>query len=155
MALDASGRIMFIFTSPDRQPPTNDAERAAFSIRVLMSRRGDATIVEPALDLFQTGFLAKRCMLPTVRTHGRASSQNISRAIVTDFGSSSVPMLRITKPCESSVSSAIDEPHFGQKCLWISFPLPPGLENVSIVPLNVSASFGIASRAPNALPVNF
>jgi hypothetical protein len=29
MVLDQSGRIMFPFTKPDRQPPANDAERAA------------------------------------------------------------------------------------------------------------------------------
>lgn len=39
MALDASGRIMFIFTSPDRQPPTNDAERAAL-VKDLMAYTG-------------------------------------------------------------------------------------------------------------------
>lgn len=39
MSLDTSGRIMFIFTKPDRQPPTNDAERADL-VKDLMAYTG-------------------------------------------------------------------------------------------------------------------
>jgi hypothetical protein len=39
MVLDASGRIMFIFTKPDRQPPTSDAERADL-VKDLMAYTG-------------------------------------------------------------------------------------------------------------------
>ena len=64
----------------------------------------------------QAGRLAKRSMSPTVCTQGNASSQNISRAGVIDFGSSRVPTLRTTTPGRVPGSWAIDEPHFGQKC---------------------------------------
>ena len=39
MVFDASGRIMFIFTKPDRKPPTNDADRAEL-VKDLMAYTG-------------------------------------------------------------------------------------------------------------------
>lgn len=39
MALDRSGRIMFIFTTPDRNPPTNDTDRAEL-VKDLMAYTG-------------------------------------------------------------------------------------------------------------------
>src|SRR5215472_11434371 len=90
----------------------------------------------------QTGRLAKRCMSPIVCTQGNASSQNISRAGVIDFGSSRVPTLRTTTPGRVPGSWQIDEPHSGQKCRSIGFPLPPRLVNVFILPSIVSASLG-------------
>src|SRR5215467_13980289 len=52
-------------------------------------------------------------------------------------------------------SSAIDEPHSGQKCLRIGLPLPPMLVNVFSVPSIVTASLVARSSAAKALPVNF
>ena len=52
-------------------------------------------------------------------------------------------------------SSAIDEPHSGQKCLWIGLPLPPMLLNVLSVPSIVTASLVARTSAAKALPVNF
>src|SRR5438094_8055641 len=52
-------------------------------------------------------------------------------------------------------SSAIEEPHSGQKCLSIGLPLPPRLLNVLSVPSMVSASLGTRTSAAKALPVNF
>jgi len=52
-------------------------------------------------------------------------------------------------------SSAIDEPHSGQKCLRIGLPLPPRLLNVLSVASIVSASLGTRTNAAKALPVNF
>ena len=103
----------------------------------------------------QTDRLGKRGMSPIICTQGNASSQNISRAGVIDFASSRVPTLRTTMPGLVPGSWAIDEPHSGQKCRSIGFPLPPGLVKVFVVPSNINVSLGTYTRAPNAQPVNF
>src|SRR6516162_374762 len=69
--------------------------------------------------------------------------------------SSNVPTFRIITPGRVPGSSAIDEPHSGQKCLRIGLPLPPRLLNVLSVPSIVSASLGTRTSAAKALPVNF
>ena len=52
-------------------------------------------------------------------------------------------------------SSAIEEPHSGQKCLSIGLPLSPMLLNVLSVPSIVTASLVARTSAAKALPVNF
>src|SRR5262250_644530 len=52
-------------------------------------------------------------------------------------------------------SSAIDEPHSGQKCLRIGLPLPPILVKVLNVPSTVTSFFGTRTSATKALQVNF
>jgi hypothetical protein len=94
-------------------------------------------------------------MSPFVSSQGNASSRNISRAGAKDFGSSSVPMLNIIAPGAFATSSAIDDPHSGQKCRTTGLPLPPGAVNVFMLPVTVTVSFGTTIKAPNALPVNF
>src|SRR5215469_6104481 len=94
-------------------------------------------------------------MSPVRCTQGKASSQKISRAGAIDFGSSNVPMLSTMRPGEALASSAIDEPHSGQKCRRTGLPLLPKLVNDFIVPLIVTDSVGKMAKAPNALPVNF
>jgi hypothetical protein len=70
-------------------------------------------------------------------------------------GSSNVPTFRIIIPGLVPGSSAIDEPHSGQKCLRIGLPLPPMLLNVLSVPSIVTAFLVARTSAAKALPVNF
>jgi len=58
----------------------------------------------------------------------------------TTLGSSNVPAFRIITPGLAPGSSAIDEPHSGQKCLRIGLPLPPMLLKVLSVPSISTAS---------------
>ena len=84
-----------------------------------------------------------------------ASSRKISRPAFATVGSSSVPTFRIIMPGRVPGSSAIDDPHSGQKCLRIGLPLPPMLLNVLYVPSMVSASLVIRTSTAKALPVTF
>src|SRR5437660_739521 len=86
-----------------------------------------------------------------LRVH-RATSPTLASGAL---GSSNVPTLRIIIPGRVPDSSAIDEPHSGQKCLRIGLPLPPILLNVLSVPSIVSASLATRTSAAKALPVNF
>jgi hypothetical protein len=52
-------------------------------------------------------------------------------------------------------SSAIDEPHSGQKRLRIGLPLPPMLLNVLSVPSILSAYLATRTSTAKTLPVNF
>src|SRR5437762_13813183 len=61
----------------------------------------------------------------------------------------------MTMPGRVPGSSAIDEPHSGQKCRRIGFPLPPTPVNVLTGPVSVSAAFGTMISAAKTLPVNF
>jgi hypothetical protein len=61
------------------------------------------------------------------------------------LGSSNVPTFRIITPGRVPGSSAIDEPHSGQKCRRIGLPLPPRLLNVLSVGLG-----GVAHSAAEA-----
>src|SRR6516164_9301740 len=72
--------------------------------------------------------------------HGNASSRKISRPGFATVGSSNDPTFRIITPGRVPGSSAIDEPHSGQKCLRIGLPLPPRLLNVLSVPSTITAS---------------
>jgi hypothetical protein len=103
----------------------------------------------------QPALFGKRGTLGITCTHGKATSQNVSRFGIADFGSSRVPTLRMIKSGLSSTSSAIEEPHRGQKCRKIDLPLLPRLVYVFIAPSIATASFGTPIRVPNALPVNF
>src|SRR5437588_1421655 len=103
----------------------------------------------------QLGALANRGMSPSRCSHGQARSRKISRPGFAICGSSNVPTFRTIMPGRRAVSSAIDEPHSGQKWRNSGLPLPPGLLNVFSVPLIVSASFCTGTSAANALPVNF
>jgi hypothetical protein len=66
-----------------------------------------------------------------------------------------VPTLRIIIPGRVPGSSAIDEPHSGQKCLSIGLPLPPMLVNILSVPSMVTASLLARTSVAKTLPVNF
>ena len=86
-------------------------------------------------------------------THGNASSRKISRPGFATLGSSNVPIFRIITSGRVPDSSAIDEPHSGQKCLRIGLPLPPMLLNVLSSPSIVSASLVTRTNVAKALPV--
>ena len=77
---------------------------------------------------------------------GNASSRKISRPGLAIVGWSNVPTFRIIKPGRVPGSSAIDEPHSGQKCLRIGLPLPPMLLNVLSVPSKVTASLARSNQ---------
>ena len=66
-----------------------------------------------------------------------------------------IPTFRIILSGRVPDSSAIEEPHSGQKCLRIGLPLPPMLVNVLSVPSILTASLGTRTSAVKALPVNF
>src|SRR6516162_8597748 len=103
----------------------------------------------------QSGRFVKREISPCTSIHGNASSRKISRPAFATVGSSNVPTFRIIIPGRVPGSSAIDEPHSGQKCLRIGLPLPPRLVNVLSVPSIVTASLFARTSAAKALPVNF
>src|SRR5215468_1661397 len=94
-------------------------------------------------------------MSPCTSIHGSASSRKISRPGFATLGSSNVPTFRTMLSGRIADSSAIDEPHSGQKCLRIGLPLLPMLLKVLNVPSIVIASFGTRTSAAKALPVNF
>jgi hypothetical protein len=73
-------------------------------------------------------------MSPCTSIHGNASARKISRPGFATVGSSKVPTFSTMVPGCIADSSAIDEPHSGQKCLRIGFPLPPMLLNVFSAP---------------------
>ena len=99
----------------------------------------------------QSGRFGKRGISPCTSIHGNASSRKISRPAFATVGSSNVPTFRIIIPGRVPGSSAIDEPHSGQKCLRIGLPLPPRLVNVLSVPSIVTASlFARTSAAKGA-----
>src|SRR5262249_27977652 len=75
--------------------------------------------------------------------------RKISRPAFATVGSSNVPTFKIMLSGRIDDSSAIDEPHSGQKCLRIGLPLPPMLLKV----FRASASFGTHTSAAQALPV--
>jgi hypothetical protein len=66
---------------------------------------------------------------------GNASSRKISRDGFARAGSSNVPTFRTRMPDRAPGSSAMDDPHSGQKWRRIGLPLPPMLLNVFNVPV--------------------
>src|SRR5437588_349797 len=83
----------------------------------------------------------------------RVVAKNLPLGFAT-VGSSNVPTFRTMVSGRIADSSAIDEPHSGQKCLRIGFPLPPMLLNVLSGPSIVIASLGTRTSAAKVLPVN-
>src|SRR5262245_49229354 len=65
--------------------------------------------------------------------------RKISRPGFATVGSSNVPTFRTMVLGRIADSSAMDEPHAGQKCLKIGFPLPPMLLRVLSAPSMVTA----------------